>query len=247
MASWPMRVRTMSDNNLPATVVTDFSADDLVKIQDFKDRGLPGLDRVAEVQMERMMNLYLEGKNYHQISRIMRLPKVMIMYLSERFGWCEMRVEYLNDLQTHLHIRTVESKIASQDFLFQLQHMFQKKIGRKIQEYLQTDNESVADQINLKEVDKYVKVIEAIDKITTDRLPKDKDGRPLIGLNIGEQGVTITKKSDNTMEITPKDKTIGDKLKEFADMRRKIEAETKVPNKSDIDKKDNKQGDNNET
>lgn len=220
----------------------DFSPKDLERIEKFKEEGMPGLLTLDETKVARILDLYLSGKTYHQISRIMRVEKALVLYLSKKFNWFSTRQEYLFELESNIRSRVVEAKLTSQDFLLELTSVWQKKIGSKITKYLASGEDSHAEEIDLKEVDKYLKTIEMLHKLTSEGSPKSSGGQsPAIGLNLGD-GVTITKKSDNEVEITPKQAAIGDVLKKFADLRRE-EEKKKNSAKSDIK---GKQGDKNE-
>lgn len=217
----------MSENSklpqLAEEPTTDFTTADLEKINQYMTDGLPGVMAVDDVKMMRIMDMYLSGKTYRQISTITRIPKVLIMYLSHRFKWFDTRKEYLEDLDKSIRGRLIEAKIINQDFLLQLMHLWQKKIGTKINEYLASGDEQYANQIDLKEVDKYLKTAEMLHRMTTD--PKG-EGKSLIGLNVGD-GATITRTGDNEIEITPKKKAIGEMLTELADFKRDQENKNK--------------------
>jgi hypothetical protein len=231
------------ENNLPKAPepTTDLTVDDRQSINKFIEAGMPGLGAVNEATLARMMDLYLEGKLHRQIARTVRVEKVLVMYLADKFNWYQLRREYLHELELTIRNRLLESKIVSQDFLLQLTQVWQKKIGSQITEYLRTGDENHANNINLKEIDKYLKTIEMLHKITAEGAPK-KPMAPAVGLNLGD-GVTVKKVGDNEVEITPKSKTIGDVLKQFADSRRK---ESEI--KSDIKKKgDQNEGDQDES
>lgn len=225
------KLPTVQDENLPEPT-TDLSPSDLEKVNQFVEEGMPGLAKVDEATLTKMMTLYLEGKPYTSIARLAKVDRRIVHYLSNKFNWYLARKEYLHELEATIRNRVIESKIVSQDFLLQLTHLWQKKIGNQINQYLVTGDESHANGINLKEVDKYLKTIEMLHKITTDG-PNAKPVAPAVGLNLGD-GVTIKKVGENEVEVTPKQKTIGDILKQFADHRRE---ESK---KSDIDEKGNK-------
>jgi hypothetical protein len=142
------------------------------------------------------------------------------MFFSYRLNWCEIRKEYMVELGEHMKRRLLEFKLMSQDHLLNLAQMYQKKHGHKIMRYLETNNEEHSDQINLKELDRYMKIVDLIQKSTAE---PQKDKGPLVGLNIGD-GATITRKGDNELEITPKQRAIGDVLKHYADLRREEES-----------------------
>ena len=219
----------MSDeNNKPAVIqepTTDFTEKDMQNIQEYIAAGLPDIATVDGEVMARMMDLYLSGKTYRQIAMTVSVNKRIVLYLSHKFNWFALRMDYIKDLEESIRGRTLEAKLVNQDFLLQLIHMWQKKIGNKITKYLATDNEQFANDIDLKEVDKYLKTVEMLHKLGSEK--GSAGGTPAVGLNLGD-GVTIERKGDNTVEITPKSKAIGDMLKQFADSRREEEA---VPTK----------------
>jgi hypothetical protein len=216
-----MRVK-MSDNNEVAVVeiTHDFSQKDLNEIMKYKEEGMPDIYSIDDKRMSMMMDMYLSGRNYRQISMTMSTKKIMIMYLAHRFNWFQLRKEYMEDMEANIRARKVEAAIQGQDFMLQLQAMWQKKIGTNVAKYLATNNEEFANNIDLKEVDKLIKVIEMLHKPESSR--GSGNGNPAVGLNLGE-GVTIVKNNDNSVEITPKTKVIGNALKQLADFRRQQE------------------------
>jgi len=196
--------------------MNDLSEASLKKVQKFIDDGMPGVSRVDEAKIAKITELYLDSKTYDQISNITRIDRTMVMFFSYRLNLCDIRKEYMAELGDHMKRRVIERKLTSQDFLLNLSQVLEKRIGRKLNRYLATDNEAFVDEINLKEVDRYVKIIELLQKSTAEPA---KDKGPLIGINLGE-GATVTRNGDNQIEITPKQKAIGDVLKHYADLRR---------------------------
>lgn len=218
----------MSEENKPAILEepqTDLSQKDLEVIQKYQEAGLPGIASIDGDKMARILDMYLSGKTYRQIATIMAVQKQVVLYLSYKFNWFELRKDYLVDLETSIRARVMEAKIVNQDFLLQLQAMFQKKIGTNITKYLATDNVDFANAIDLKEVDKYLKTVDMLHRLGSEK-GSGGNNTPAVGLNLGE-GVTIVKKGDNEVEITPKNKAIGDALKQFADFRRVEESKPK--------------------
>lgn len=202
---------------------TDLTIDEAKAVEDFKERGMPGLDRLPENDLKTILELYLDGKTYYQISRVTRVPKVLIMYLSQRFDWCTAKHEQLAEMEHHLYQRTILARTRSQDFLLNIQHAYQKRIGKQINEYLRTGDEVHMDKISLKEIDKFIKTIESLEKLTADKLPK-KPKAPLVGINPGRDGVVVKQTGDNTIEISPKESTLASKLREMAEQRRQQDA-----------------------
>lgn len=216
---------------------SDFTELDLKAIERFEASGMPGLYQLDDPTAARMMELYLGGKTYNQISKITRTDKDLILALSKKFNWYPMRVEFLRDLNESIGLRTLEAKIVGQDFLLQLKYVFEKKIGYRLREYLRTGDESFINSIDLKEIDKYIKTLDKLDEMTATKSGKSdpKPAGPTVGINIGE-GVTVNKLSENQIEISPKEKTVNSMLSNLAEYRRQEEQRN-----SDI-KKNNSEG-----
>lgn len=200
--------------------VTDMNEEQLARVEKFVEAGAPGASAIEPAVVQRMAELYLAGRTYTQISNMCRVNKDIVLYLSHKLDWFDHRLTYLEDLDKTMKTRMVEAKLMSQDFMLQMQHFFEKKIGRNIRRYLATDSEDVANEVNLKDVATYIKTMEALSKSVSGFQSEQK--APAVSLNLGD-GVTMTKKDDNTVEITPKQKATGEILKQFADLRREEE------------------------
>lgn len=225
-----MRVKMSEENKpaIPEQPKNDFSQKDLEVIKAYEEGGLKEIGTVDEKAMANMLDLYLSGKTYRQISTIVKLRKEIVLYMSYKFNWFDLRQEYLEDLESSMRGRVIEAKLVSQDFILQLQTMWHRKIGSRVTKYLATGNEEFIKELDLKEIDKYLKTAELLQKLAGEGKSLTTDNtRPMVGLNAGD-GVTIVKKGENEIEITPKSKAIGDALKMFADARRE---EEKIPPK----------------
>jgi len=199
----------------------DFTVTEMQKIQQYKEQGLPGIGDVTGHQMAQMIDLYLNGSTYSQISMTVGVKKIIVMYLSEANGWYNTKREYLNEIEEKIKSRVIDTKLRNQEFMLLLIQAWQKKISNKVVKYLATENEEHMDAIDLKEVAQLMKAIEMIGEL--DNSGKDSKGKtPAVGLNVGN-GVTIEKTGENSMTITPKDASISDMLKQLADSRRQEE------------------------
>jgi hypothetical protein len=221
----------MSDDNKPNelqtvdTPVSDFTSKDLEVIKKYEEAGLPGLLTVDEVKLARIMDMYLSGKTYRQIAMTMATQKQIVLYLSHKFNWFQLRNEYIEDLEANMRNRVMEDRIVNKDFLLQLQHVWRKKISNKMDKYLATGNEEFLNEIDLKEVNHLLKTIETMNKMTAEKAAAGQ-GTPSVGLNLGD-GVTVVRKSDTEVEITPKSKAIGDMITQYANLRREEENKSK--------------------
>lgn len=198
---------------------TDMSPDNMALVQTFIDEGMPGVLEVDQAKITKMVDLYLDGKTYSQISQICNVDKTKVMFFSQKGRWFETRSSMLLEMNANMGRRIMETDLESKDFIISLMQLYQKKIGKKVKRYLTTELEEAAEQINLKDIATYLKLRDAL-------FENDKgkgSGNPVLGLNIGDTGATITRKGDNEIEITPKQKASGDILKHYADLRRKEE------------------------
>ncbi len=219
------------EKELPAeNQITDISDKDMEKVKKFMADGLPGIAKLEENQFQRSTEMYMAGSTYHQISNATGIPRAAVLYLSHTFGWYLARREYLWELQEKVKSRIIDSKLESKDFLLLYIQASQKRIGKSLKKYLATDDEKHADEIDLKEVSQLLKTIEVLQGLDSEG--KDSRGKtPAVGLNFPD-GVTIERSGDNKLTISPKEKTVGDMLKKFADKRR--EEQNKTKESSDI-------------
>jgi hypothetical protein len=225
----------MAENSLVQKPETDLTEKDMERIKEFASEGMPGLAKLQESDFHRMTEMYMNGSTYTQIYTAMRCSRPLVLYISHTYGWYAARQEYLNELQGRIKTRVIDSKLASQDFLLLLVQTYQKKLTKKMQAYLATDDPSHTNDINLKEIDKLIKAIETIQSLSGDgKKPGSKT--PVVGLNLGD-GVTVERSGENKVTITPTiDKQLGSMLKKFADNRRAEESQKS----SDISRKQTK-------
>lgn len=206
----------MSNPNSPKQTPSDFSPNELEKVNNFAEAGLPGISSITEAQMNRAMGLYLAGHTYHSISRNLGVRKEIILYLAQKFDWHKMKTDYLAELNQRLSVRLVEEKLQSTDFLLQLSKYLQAKLSRQMNRDSATGNEH--SEIDLKEVDRLLKVIDAISKST--QIDASQKNSP-ISVNVSQAAIHIqnAEGADSTSKTYS-----GMTLKMLADKRRQEEA-----------------------
>lgn len=227
---------------LPALIqTTDLTVSDLTKVNRFVENGLPGIADITDQQIHKMFDLYLHGSTYTQISSILEVKKIYVLYLAHKSGWYETKQEYLAELQEKIKTRIIDAKLNNHDFMLTAVHAWKKKILSKLNKYLATGDDRHMEDIDLKEMAHLMKAIDMVNEL--DNTGKNPQGKtPLVGLNMGN-GVVVEKTGDNSISITPKtDSPIGDILQQYADDRRQKEKVT-IGDVSDIT---NKKGANNE-
>lgn len=200
---------------------TDITPNELKAVDKFKEDGMPGLAALSETTMTKALDLYLSGKTYHEISKVVRTKKEIILYLGQKFNWYGTKMEHLQILDATIKERILHANLVNKDFVLQIQQFFLKKIGSKITRYLATGDDEVANQIDGKDLDRYQKYVELLDKLTTEKTPGQRS--PTVGLNLGDSGVTVKKVGENEVTITPRNKTNAEMLQELANMKRSEE------------------------
>lgn len=216
----------MSDDKQIAIIpYADFTTKDLETIKKFKEDGMLGLHTLVDTDMERCMALYIDGQSYRQIANITKIKKDVILFLAEKFSWWELRKEYLDELQATMKDKVIDSKIQTQQFLFDLISAYRKKIGKTVNRYLKTDNEEWMDKLDNKDMGVIFKCVELLEKLSSENFNPHSE-KSLVAFNGMGEGVTITKTGNNSVEITPKGPSpVSSKLKQFADMKREMEKE----------------------
>jgi antitoxin component of MazEF toxin-antitoxin module len=202
---------------------TDITPKELVKIAEFKEAGMPGLASIAQNQvvLTKALDLYMSGKTYVEISKIAGIKKEIVLYLAHKFDWYGAKMEQLTILDANIKDRILQANLVNKDFVLQIQQFFLKKIGSKITRYLATGDDEIANKIDGKDLDRYQKYVELLDKLTTEKPSTLR--QPTVGLNLGE-GVSVKKVGENEVVITPKNKTVSEMLKELADLKRQEES-----------------------
>lgn len=205
----------MSGKELAERPTTDILDKDAEKLQKFIEAGAPGIGDVDQPKIQKMFDMYLNGKDYTAISSIMHVQKPIVMYLSHKLKWFESKQEYLINYETHNKQKIIEAKLRSQDFLLNALHVMQKKMSAALNRYLATDNEEFLMQISDKRLATMLKIMERLESsIAT---PSEGKG-PLISLNVGAS--TITRTGENEIEVTPKENAQKNMLKHLAELER---------------------------
>jgi len=223
-------IKVSEDKQLVVVPHADFTMKDLEAIEKFKEDGMLGLHTLVETDVERMMGLYMDGKTYRQIAQVTKKNKTVILFLANKFKWFELRKEYLDELQATLKDKVLESKLQSQEFLLELVLAYQKKISKNIHQYLRTDDEKFADNVDNRDIATILKIMELLHKLNVENAGSVNKDAALVGLNGLGEGMTITKVGNNSVEITPKS-PFSSKLKQFADMKREQERAAEAPQK----------------
>lgn len=204
-----------------ANATTDMTQSEMDKVAGYKSEGLPGIVDITNNELYRMYDLYLSGSTYTQIANTLKIKKVMILYLAHHNKWFESKQEFINELQEKIKARVIETKLRTSEFMLLTVQAYQKRISNKFTRYLATNDDKHMDEVDLKELAQLMKAIEIVNEL--DNTGKDSRGKsPAVGLNLGN-GVTVEREGDNKITITPKEPSIGETLKQYAEEKKRLQ------------------------
>lgn len=203
----------------------DFTDEEVERINTYVSNGSIGLETVVkdEHKLNSLFGLYMAGKSYEEISKISRVKKDIVLYLSAKMKWYEKRMEYLEDIQRQITKKLSHTRVESLNFISDLINCHHKYYGDEINRYLQTNDRSIIDNLDLKALGQYFKSIEILEKILN---PTNisKGGGSGTTININAAGSKIDTTNDS-IEITPSN--TGDILKALANLKDKKKSEDK--------------------
>lgn len=194
----------------------DFTEDDVKRINTFVSNGSIGLESVVkdEHKINSLFSLYMAGKTYEEISKISRVKKDIVMYLSAKMTWYEKRMSYLEDIQRQITTKLSNTRIESLNFISDLITCHHKYYGDEINKFLQTNDRTIIDNLDLKALGQYFKSIEILEKILNPSNINRNQSSATININAAGSKIEAT---EDSIEITPS--TTGDILKALAALK----------------------------
>lgn len=196
----------------------DFTEEEAQRINTFVANGSIGLETLVkdEHKVNSLFGLYMAGKTYTEISKISRVKKDLVLYMSAKMKWYEKRMEYLDDIQNQMTQKLKNTRVQSLNFISDLINFHHKYYGDEINEYLRTNDKSIIDNLDLKALSQYFKSIEILEKILN---PSNVNrGGSGATININAVGSKI-EADENTIEITPRNSDTADLLKALAKIK----------------------------
>ena len=172
---------------------TDITPKELQAIEVFKEAGMPGVASLGDIKMTKALDLYLSGKTYHEVASILTVKKDIVLYLAQKFNWYDTKINHLEILDASLKERILHAKLVNQDFVLQIQQFYLHKIGRKINKFMATNDEEVANSIDGKDIDRYTKTVELLQKMNLEYLNVEGNDtigeKPIRKTSIGEKPI----------------------------------------------------------
>jgi hypothetical protein len=183
----------------------DFTDDEVEKINTFVSNGCIGLEGLVkdEHKVNGLFGLYMSGKTYIEISKISRVKKDLVLYMSAKQKWYEKRMEYLDDIQKNMVKKLTDTRLQSLNFIASLISVHHKYYGEEMNEYLRTGDRTIIENLDLKQLSQYFKSIELLEKILNPTNVKTGGGSNM-NVNVSApDGATLTQVDEKTLEIKP--------------------------------------------
>lgn len=196
----------------------DFSEDEVETINKFVSNGSIGLETLAkdEAKITGMYSLYMSGKTYIEISKISKVKKPLVLYMSAKMKWYEQRMEYLTEIQKSMTKKITDTRVQSMNFITDLINFNHKYYGEKIEQYMATGDRAVVDNIDMKALTQYFKSIEVLEKILNPANVTPRGSGSGATININAAGADVQMDGD-TVDITPGNQ--GDILKALSKLK----------------------------
>jgi hypothetical protein len=203
----------------------DFTNEEVIRINTFVENGCMGLETLVkdEHKVNGLYGLYMSGKTYIEISKISRVKKDLVLYMSAKMKWYEKRMEYLNDIQNNMTKKLTDTRVESLNFIANLISVHHKYYGEEMDEYLRTGDKTIIENLDLKQLSQYFKSIEILEKILNPANVRPGGGS---GMNVNvnaPDGATLTQVDNKTLEIKPGN--TGDILKALSKSKKDKENE----------------------
>ena len=211
MESSPPAAQTAIETITERVYPLDWGNDLAQKLTHFKKEGMPGLARLRPEDLFRMREMYLGGASYREIAMTFNQTLPLILFLSEREGWYKEKIEKAEMIAETLSQNYSYIMADSTLFITELLIFWQGYYREQIKEYKRTKDKNIIENMDLKILEKYLKLLDLLGKPVDPKDPKDKS--PLVNINMNSGSVTENK---GTLTITPEQAEEIDSSKIFA-------------------------------
>lgn len=189
----------------------------------FKEEGLPGVGRITEANVFSWFNLYMTGRTYQEIARETKGKLEHILYMSDHHDWPGKRQNHYANLMSKIENKMTTAKIEGVSFLYDLLSVMTEVHKNDIVEFLSTKNPDAAARIDFKIIDRYVKAVDAISKLTATpeewlKRSQNQPQQPTVNINIEQ--ATISNPDNSVLDIKSGESMIS----KLADLKKQKES-----------------------
>lgn len=184
-----------------AILSEDMTPDENKSLQDYISNGCPGLIKIDDSKVFQCLELYMAGKSYAEIAHISKTPRDLIMYISYKAKWCEKRTNYYSEMASGLTNKIRNVKLQSADTVANAITAMGKYFNDSFNKYLSTNDKSVIENLDTKNLTLYYKSLEVLEKIISPSGTSESD-KTQVNINLGSGGATVTQVNDKTVDIS---------------------------------------------
>lgn len=214
---------TTSNKPLSKVTAPDMSPEEIAMLEAYIDQGLPGIGKVTETSIFSWFNLYMNGRSYSEIAKETRSNLEQILCISNKYGWYNTKTEHYKNLMARIENKMTTTKAEGLSFLYDLLSFTHQLYSDDVVEFLKTKNKDVAARVDLRVVDRYVKIVDAINKVAAapeewvKALAAQQGNKTNVNINIGT--ATIKNMDDDTIDISPTESIVS----QLAELKKKKE------------------------
>lgn len=205
----------------------DFSPEDIQALEAFNSAGRPNVARISETEVFSWFNLYMSGRTYQEIAKETRADINHVLFIADKYVWAEKKATHFENIMARIQNKMDTVKLEGVSFLYDLLSFTHSLYSEDIVEFIKTKDKQIAARVDLKIVDKYTKIVDAINKLTESpedwlKRTKENSSRPIVNVNIETANI---QQKDNEMTI---DANSGKSvISQLAELKKKKETENK--------------------
>lgn len=209
----------------------DFSQEDVQALEAFNTAGRPNIARISETEIFSWFNLYMSGRTYQEIAKETKADLNHVLFIADKYTWADKKAAHFENIMARIQTKMDTVKLEGVSFLYDLLSFTHSLYSEDIVEFIKTKDKSIAARVDLRVVDKYTKIVDAINKLTEspeDWLKRTKQNaqananRPIVNVNIENANI---QQKDNEMTIdVGSGKSV---ISQLAEMKKKKETESK--------------------
>lgn len=204
-------------NELTINSREDLSPEEKSSLENYIKNGCPGLTKLEDAQVFKWFELYMAGKTYAEISAITRDKKDLIVYVAYKSKWLEKRTEYFASITQTMTNKITNIRAESINTVATIVSSLNKYFGKKFDQYLATNDESIIENIDSKILEKYYKSLEILEKVVNPT-SKDPNRNPSTPVNINISTASVQQSSESSLDISVEEPS--DILKKLAEQKK---------------------------
>jgi hypothetical protein len=198
---------------------TDLTEQEQNQVDEFINQGCPDVASVDDSHIHYWYELYLYGKNYGEIAKIVKTSKTLVLYHAQKLNWYGKKLSHYKDLFAEINQKVSNVKLDSVKVMTDLLTRYNREFTNKLNNFFASNITNDKNKIDMKDLISYLKIVDTLDKRIGDGLRKANEKGPLVNVNV-ENASKITQVDNKTITIETEE-VASQVLKALADAKRK--------------------------